>query len=193
MNRVIVNAQAELSASGSRRNYQQAIEAMGGVKVNQTGPTDPGISRKEDGDVEKVFTKMRLPDAGPRFNDRGIATYDCYLIRSAQGNTWITVATDSDGLNTFLMTVQEKPLAQSVRPISAENIATALNNDGHLALYISFDTDKTVLQSNSAGIISEIVKLMQSNSLIQLDIEGHTDNVGGESHNKIYLRGALLA
>lgn len=187
--RVIINSQAQLSASGSRRNHQQAIEALGGVKLNQTSPTDPKIARDDDGNVEKVLAKMRLPDAGPRFGDRGIATYDCYLIRSAQGNTWITVTTDSDGLNTFLMTVQEKPLVQSVHALTAESIATALNTDGHLALYLSFDTDKTTLQSNSSAVLSEVVKMMQSDPSLKLNIEGHTDNAGSESHNKTLSEG----
>lgn len=178
------NAPAELSASGARRNYQQALEAMGAVKVNQVGPTDPQLVGKEGGDVEKVLAKMRLPDAGPRFENRGIATYDAYLIRTTEGNTWVTVTTDADGLNTFLMTVQEKPLRQSVHALSAESFAAALKTDGHVALYLSFDTDRTTLRPDSTPVIAEVVKMMRADPGLRLRIEGHTDNVGNEAHNQ---------
>jgi OOP family OmpA-OmpF porin len=183
------NAQAGTSASGSRRNYQQALEALGAVKVNTVKPTDPELVSKNGGDVEKVLAKMRLMDAGPRFEDRGIATYDCYLIRTADGNTWVTVATDSDGLNTFLMTVQEKPLRQSVSALSAESMASSLKADGHLALYLSFDTDQTRLRGESTAVIAEIVKLMRADPGLRLRIEGHTDNVGNEAHNQVLSAG----
>lgn len=178
------NAQAEMSASGARRNYQQALEALGAVKINTVKPTDPGLISKEGGDVEKVLAKMRLIDAGPRFEDRGIAAYDSYLIRTAEGNTWVTVTSDSDGRNTFLMTVQEKPLRQSVSVLTAESIASTLKTDGHLALYLSFDTDQTTLRGESTAVISEVVKLMSSDPSLRLRIEGHTDNVGSATHNQ---------
>lgn len=181
--RAFSNAEAGLSASAVRRNYQQALEALGAVRVNQVKPTDAELVSKEGGDVEKVLEKMRLMDAGPRFDDRGIATYDVYLIRSPLGNTWVTVTMDEGGLSTFLMTLQEKPLSQSVSALTAERFATALNTDGHLALYLSFDTDQTTLRADSSAVIAEVVKLLQSDPALRLRIEGHTDNAGSPAHN----------
>jgi OOP family OmpA-OmpF porin len=178
------NASVGQSATGSRRNYQLAVEALGGVKVNKVGPTDPQLIAREGGDVGKLLKKLRLIDSGSRFEDRGIGTYDCYLIRTAQGNTWMTVTIDSDGLNTFLMTLQEQPLRQFVHALTAESFATALKTDGHLALYLSFDTDQTTLGADSTAVISEVVKLMQSDPTLRLRIEGHTDNAGSEAHNQ---------
>lgn len=187
--RFFSNAEAGLSASAVRRNYQQALEALGAVKVNQVKPTDAQLVSKEGGDVEKVLEKMRLIDSGPRFDDRGIATYDAYLIRSAQGNTWVTVTTDTGGLSTFVMALQEKPLRQSVTALTAEHFATALKTDGHLALYLSFDTDQTTLKSDSSPVIAEVVKLMQNDPALRLRIEGHTDNVGSDTHNQALAAG----
>lgn len=184
LERTVGNAQAELTATAARRNYQQALEAMGAVKVNKVMPIDAELVRKEGGDVEKVLKKLRLPDAGPRFEDRAIATHDVYLIRTAEGNTWVTVTTDTDGLNTFLMIVQEEPLRQSVTALTAESLSTALDTEGHIALYLPFDTDKTTLRPESATVLDEVVKLMMSNRALRLRVEGHTDNSGGASHNQ---------
>lgn len=182
--RFFSNSEAGLSASAARRNYQQALEALGAVKVNQVKPTDAQLVGKEGGDVEKLLAKLRLMDAGPRFDDRGIASYDVYLIRHAQGNTWVTVTTDEGGLSTFLMTLQEKPLRQSVTALTAERFAATLKADGHLALYLSFDTDQTTLRPDSGAVMGEVVKLMQADPALRLRIEGHTDNVGAEAHNQ---------
>lgn len=173
---------AGMSALAVRRNYQQAVEDLGGVKVDQVKPTDPQLVGREGGKVEKVLEKLRLPDAGPRFEDRDIASYDAYLIRTAQGNTWVSLMNDS--LNAWLMVVQEKPLKQTVKALTADSIATALNTDGHLALYLSFDTNKTTLQADSATVLSEVVKLMEADPKLRLRIEGHTDNVGGDASNQ---------
>lgn len=178
------NSAAELSASGARRNYQEALEAFGAVRVNQVKPTDPQLVTQSGGTIEKMLEKMMLPDAGPRFEDRGIAIYDCYLIRTPQGNTWVTVASDVDGHTTYVMAVQEKPLRQSVKALTAESIATALDTDGHMALYLSFDTDKTTLRAGSDSVLAEVVKLMESNPGLRLRVEGHTDNVGSDAHNQ---------
>jgi outer membrane protein OmpA-like peptidoglycan-associated protein len=182
--RIFSNAAAGLSGTAARRNYQGALEGLGAVKVNQVQPIDQKLVAADGGDVEKLLAKMKLPDAGARFADRGIATYDSYLLRSSEGNTWVTVTTDTDGLNTYLMTVQEKPLRQSVSALTAERIASALQADGHLALYLSFDTDKTSLRPDSADVMAEVVKLLQADPALRLRIEGHTDNVGNDAHNQ---------
>jgi len=176
------HSSADMSAAGIRRNYQQALEALGGVKIDGVKPTDPELVAREGGDVEKVLAKLRLPDAGARFQDRDIATYDSYLIRTAQRNAWVTVMNDS--LNTWVMVVEEKALQQSVKVLTAESMATALDTDGHLALYLSFDTNKTTLQADSESVLAEVVKLMKSDSNLRLRIEGHTDNVGNDAHNQ---------
>lgn len=111
--RFFSNSEAGLSASAARRNYQHALEALGAIRVNQVKPTDPQLVSTDGGDVEKLLQKLRLIDSGPRFDDRGIASHDVYLIRSAQGNTWVTITTDEGGLSTFLMMLQEKPLREA--------------------------------------------------------------------------------
>ncbi|MES2888823.1 MAG: hypothetical protein V4739_12550, partial [Pseudomonadota bacterium] len=117
------NAPARLSGLGSRRNYEQAILALGGAKVNKVGPTDAGFVSRAGGDVNKMLKQMRLSALGVNFPDRG-GSYDAYLIRTAQGNTWLTVAIDVDGLNTYLTVLQEKPLRQSVAPMPAASAAS---------------------------------------------------------------------
>ncbi|HSN08941.1 MAG TPA: OmpA family protein, partial [Hanamia sp.] len=48
---------------------------------------------------------------------------------------------------------------------------------------ILFDVDKATLKPESMGSINEIYKLMQKNSSLKFEIDGHTDNTGDASHN----------
>jgi len=173
------NSEAGLSAAGSRRNYEQAITALGGVKVNTASPADATLIAANGGDRDEVLKRLNIMVSGS-----SIKSYDVYLIRSAQGNVWVSVLTDVDDLNTFLTVVQEKPLPQLVGYITADTLAKTLQTQGHVALYLSFDTDRDVLRADSAPVLDEVVKLLRANTSLQLNVEGHTDNVGDAAHNQ---------
>ncbi|HAT30752.1 MAG TPA: hypothetical protein DCW29_07835, partial [Janthinobacterium sp.] len=68
--------------------------------------------------------------------------------------------------------------------ITADTLAKTLQPQGHVALYLSFDTDRDVLRADSAPVLDEVVKLLRANTSLQLNVEGHTDNVGDAAHNQ---------
>ena len=49
---------------------------------------------------------------------------------------------------------------------------------------IFFDTDKSDLRKESNAELGKLVKLMQEQPALKLEISGHTDNVGSEEHNQ---------
>ena len=68
--------------------------------------------------------------------------------------------------------------------LPSNDILTALNNDGRIALYITFETGKSDIKPESQTIIDQIVEMLKSNPSLKISIEGHTDNVGTPTTNK---------
>lgn len=168
----------------AQRNYANAIKNMGGVKINTVLPGDPNWISQQGGDGEALFNKLRLTDNGVNHEGRGVVSYDTYLIRHAQNNIWIVVAEVAGGTSTSLLMVEEKAMEQSVAPLAADQLATALRQTGHVAVYLPFDTDRDVIQPVSVPIVDQMVKLLRSQPALRLQIEGHTDSVGDAAHNK---------
>jgi outer membrane protein OmpA-like peptidoglycan-associated protein len=94
---------------------------------------------------------------------------------------WIEVYCDNGGQD-FTITVVEK--GGMNQDVTANDMLQALNAQGHIALYINFDTGKSAIKSESKPIIDQVVQLMRSNPDLKLGIEGHTDNVGNPNANK---------
>jgi OmpA-OmpF porin, OOP family len=93
---------------------------------------------------------------------------------------WIEVATLS-GDDYYLTIVLKELMKQDV---TASFMYDALNRDGHIALYINFDSGKSIIKPESRAIIEQIVQMMKSNPELKLSVEGHTDNVGNPASNK---------
>jgi OOP family OmpA-OmpF porin len=93
---------------------------------------------------------------------------------------WIEVATL--GGDEYYLTIVLKELMK--QDVTASSIFEALNRDGHIALYINFDTGKSIIRDESRTIIEQIVQMLKSNPDLKLGVEGHTDNVGSPASNK---------
>ena len=62
---------------------------------------------------------------------------------------------------------------------NAVSMGNDLNSTGHVSIYgIYFDTGQSMIKPESETAISEIAKLLESNSALKLYVVGHTDNVG---------------
>jgi OmpA-OmpF porin, OOP family len=59
-----------------------------------------------------------------------------------------------------------------------------LNENGSVALHnILFDTGKATLKPDSAAALAPVGDLLKNDSSLTLEIQGHTDNVGGAAAN----------
>ena len=94
---------------------------------------------------------------------------------------WVEVAPFNDGNDYYLTLVVKGAMKQDV---TASNIFEALNREGHVALYINFDTGKSTIKPESGPIINQIVEMMKANPGLKVRVEGHTDNVGNAKSNK---------
>lgn len=158
------------------RNYENAITALGGKKISQSGLTDDMIKAAGGRDaVEKYWNNAAaIPDY----------EHHSYLIRTADKEYWIHVSTGSIPAHGFLTVLEKEGMKQSVGFLDASEMKKALDSTGHVALYINFDTDKATLRPDSEPVIAEINKLLATDAGLKLSIEGHTDNTGSAEHNR---------
>jgi OOP family OmpA-OmpF porin len=95
---------------------------------------------------------------------------------------WVEVVPFNDGNDYCLTVVVKETMKQDV---TAGVMLDALNKDGHIALYINFDTGKSTIKPESKSIITQIAEMLKSNPDLALSIEGHTDNSGNAKANQI--------
>ena len=75
-------------------------------------------------------------------------------------------------------------LNYDVEIIDADTILHKLEKEGHIALYINFDTGKAILKPDAVEVIGEIVAALKTKPQLKVKLEGHTDNVGNAAANK---------
>ena len=105
------------------------------------------------------------------------------FLRSDGKDVWITFEDRSGGNEgDFVLAILEvEPMKQD---IAASAILDELNSKGFIALHINFETGKSVIKTESQGIVTEIAKMLNDNPTLNVSIEGHTDNVGKAEANK---------
>lgn len=110
-----------------------------------------------------------------------IGTYK--LMKDGKESAWIKIECGGNDNNDFyyLTIIQLEVMKQEVT--SAE-ILTALNKEGHIALYINFKTGSPDVQPESQLLIEQVAEMLKANTSLKISIEGHTDNVGNLTSNQ---------
>lgn len=103
---------AGLSTDGVMTHYERAIGALGGVKLATYRKGQNGLLPANDAERDRVFRKLRQFDSAD--------VLEQYLIRSPQGNVWISVAVFDGELNGSIAVVQEQPFKPSVNLLKAQ-------------------------------------------------------------------------
>lgn len=141
------------------RNYSNAIKNMGGTILFEG-------TRQE---IEKVCPEVE-----------GYARQVNGRVTKGEKEIWVEVGYHEYN-GTYVITLLEKQAMK--QDVTASAMLDALNRDGHVALYINFDTGKSVIKPESKPIIDEIVQMMKANPSLKISVEGHTDNVGNPKSN----------
>jgi OmpA-OmpF porin, OOP family len=104
-------------------------------------------------------------------------------ITKGKGVTYVQVAAFNDGRDYELLLVESKPMDQEVT-VDAAALNQSIAATGKAAVYgIYFDTGKSVIKSESAPAMEEIVKLLKEHFGLKLYVVGHTDFVGSLESN----------
>lgn len=159
-----------------RRNYENAIQALGGKKINTSQYTYAVMDAAGGRDaLEKTnYAAPMNPDA----------PHDIYLLRQGGKEWWIDVSTGAFPLHGYVVVLERESMKQSLGFLDAAAMKQAIDKDGRVALYINFDVDKATLRPDAQPILAEIDKLLQADPALKLSIEGHTDNTGAPDHNQ---------
>jgi OOP family OmpA-OmpF porin len=78
----------------------------------------------------------------------------------------------------YLQSNETKPMVKDVYLKPVEKDASIILNN------IFFDVDKFELKQQSLTELNEIVKFLQTNTAVRIEISGHTDNSGTEAYNQ---------
>lgn len=173
----------KMSNLAAFRNYDQVIKSLGGVRVDTVAPGDQAFIARNGGDRNAILAKLRLlnlEDTGPD----DVPTFAQYLIRTPTSNVWISFSLFDDKNNVNLVVLEEKAMQQTVGLVTSDTMASALKQDGHIALYLNFDTDSAVLRPDSQPTVEQIVKLLDGDKALVLKVQGHTDTTGDAAHNR---------
>ncbi|MFI5221625.1 MAG: OmpA family protein [Bacteroidia bacterium] len=117
------------------------------------------------------------------FSDGQFATF------RATGNkdVWFSLelnSSDDGGANVYSFYARIIEMEAMKQEVKATEIFEKLNTEGHIALYINFETGKSEIKTESQKIVDEIAEMLKANSTLKVSIEGHTDNVGTPAANK---------
>jgi len=66
-----------------------------------------------------------------------------------------------------------------------KDMSSDLQSNCHVAIYgVLFDFNKSTLQPASDPVLQQILDLLKKNSTKKIEIQGHTDKVGGDAYNQ---------
>ena len=169
------------SPLAAHRNYETALKSLGATRVDAVHPRNDQFVERNGGDRYGIFKKMGVPILSP-MEDPEVPGFEQWLLRTADTSVWLSFFI-SDGY-VHLLTVEEKALKQLVQALPAVELSSALKKNGHVALYLNFDTDSHMLREDSLPAVDEVVKLMRGEPALKLRVEGHTDATGDAAHNR---------
>ena len=73
----------------------------------------------------------------------------------------------------------------SVADAGARDLAKTLSADCHVAIYgVLFDFNKATLQTASEPVLQQVLAVLNKNTTLNIEVQGHTDNVGGDTYNQ---------
>ncbi len=104
------------------------------------------------------------------------------IMKNSKEVAWVKVECGGNDNNDFYLVCIVELVAMN-QEITSNDILTALNTDGHISLYINFETGKSDIKPESQKTIDQIVEMLQANPSLRIGIEGHTDNVGIAASN----------
>lgn len=157
------------------KTYESLITGLGGVNVWQGKGTV----------MQDNKIKFDDPRHRAHYNMLGTEQMGIYAVKTADREVWLEAySAYEDKENYWLTIVERKALPMKASVLPAEQLKKELDDNGHVALYINFDTDKSTIKPESQPALEQVVKLLQSSPELKLTVEGHTDNAGKADYNQ---------
>ncbi len=122
--------------------------------------------------LEKAGWQVKPPDGGKPGEGRVVAHY------TGNGrNLWAVLGRGADDGDTGI--------ALTVADLGAEDWAQALKKVCHVPLYgLVFDFNKASLMPDSTPVLEKLLGVLKHEESLSVDVQGHTDNIGGATYNQ---------
>ena len=112
MQRKFFMHQLKWSDMAAHRNYENALKAMGAVRVDKVHPYTDSFIERNGGDVSAMFKRMGIPHIN-RMEDPDKPGFEQWLLRTPTTNVWMSFTVDNGQV--YLLTVEEKAMQQQVQ------------------------------------------------------------------------------
>ena len=96
----------------------------------------------------------------------------------------IGTATETKGYDLVILSTEEDKAEEKDVEDGGGGMYAELDKTGRVALYINFETGKSIIKTESEPTIAAIEQLLADYPTLVISIEGHTDNVGSPASNK---------
>ncbi|MCH7225390.1 OmpA family protein [Haloferula sp. A504] len=147
--------------------------------------------RKPDGsrvqDISKIEFMENFRAAAEEKGGQVVFESDSTLVftlpREGVGTTWCEYTGPANLGQQYLTIVDEASFKKSLT-FGPAQMKAALDADGRVMLYdILFDYDQASLQKDSLKQLEHVLTLLQDNPDLNVEIQGHTDDQGGDAYN----------
>jgi len=189
--RILYRGPDERSTLEIIRNYRSALESAGfevlfscgsdcgnNFSILLYGPTEMRIRTTEtsggafDLPQDVRYLAARMQDGGRTVHVSLLTAFDNGFSELSKRPVTLLEIIESKAMDTGMVTVD------------AEAIGKGIDATGHMAIYgVLFDTNSASIKAESAPVLAEIAKLLQSRSSLNILVVGHTDNQGTFAHN----------
>lgn len=169
----VVNEPLDVTAIGADREAQLVGQ---GYRIKRYSPpaslSKLAFETSYRAALEQAGWTVKPADGGKPGEGHVVAHY------SKQGrNLWAVLGRGNDNSNTGL--------SFAVADLGAEDWSARLKKDCRLPLYgLNFDFNKATLQADAAPVLEKLLVLLKSDAALAVEIQGHTDNVGGDAYNQ---------
>src|SRR5579863_10501323 len=114
-----------------------------------------------------------LTKAGWEIVDENKSGMDAHFTKNGR-NVWAYLHINNDGYDIAVADAA-----------GANDLAANLKKNCHVALYgVLFDFNKSTLQPASDAVLQQVADLLVKDKTLKIEVQGHTDNVGGDAYNQ---------
>lgn len=158
-----------------RKSIENYLLSIGATEISDYKMTKKELTFLKKDDDKLVYNHI----TGNPWNNK----LKTYALNHEKGKIffqlWSNTAQGEIGI------LELKGFKQTIKAPTASEIKNAIEKDGKAILYINFDIDKATLKPDGEKVITEIYKALQELPDLKISIEGHTDNTGQASYNKV--------
>jgi OOP family OmpA-OmpF porin len=151
-----------------QRNFQNAVKAAGGTVEGSY----PEWCKFELDSSFKLGNGCTESGTTLKFTKNGKEAW-VFVDATSFGKTG-----HHDGYTLYIL--EKEAMAQD---IVANELLDKINKDGMVALYLNFDTNSATLQASSSSQLDQIATMLKGAATLNVEVAGHTDNVGDAAAN----------